>query len=164
MNMLPEISKILLATDLSEDAGVAMRYAISMAEKYNAELTLLHVLPTMKDQVYLNSGFDFTAVYDDNTLKALLDAGAEKAKETVVKLMHKQCTDLIEGSQECSNIALKPIITTGNAVKEITDHAKNCDLVIMGTRGHSKLGGILVGSVAQGVIAKSPTPVLIVRS
>lgn len=162
--MLPEINKILLATDLSEDAGAAMRYAISLSEKYNAELILLHVLPNMKEQLYLNSGFDFAAVYDDKTLKVLLEAGTEKAKETVTDLIHKQCEELVAGKEECAALKLLPVIASGNAVKKITEHAKNCDLVVMGTRGHSKIGGILVGSVAQGVIAKSPTPVLIVRS
>ena len=51
--MLPEVHKILLATDLSDDAGVALRYAISLAEKYNAELIMLHVLPNRKVQGYL---------------------------------------------------------------------------------------------------------------
>ncbi|KAF1075544.1 universal stress protein [Halodesulfovibrio sp. MK-HDV] len=162
--MLPEINKILLATDLSDDAGAALRYAISLSEKYNAELIMLHVLPDMKDQVYLNSGFDFAAVYDDKTLKVLLDAGAEKAKTTVASLMQEQCDELTEGKSQCANIKLTPIISSGSAVKKITEHAKQCDLVVMGTKGHSKIGGILVGSVAQGVIAKSPTPVLIVRS
>ncbi|MCG8533238.1 MAG: universal stress protein [Desulfovibrionales bacterium] len=162
--MLPDIHKILLATDLSDDAGIALRYAISLAEKYNAELVLLHVLPDMKDQVYLNSGFDFAAVYDDKTLKTILEAGASKAKATVLELMEQQCADLTKAKNECANLKLTPVIASGNAVKKITEHAKECDLVVMGTKGHSKIGGILIGSVAQGVIAKSPTPVLVVRS
>jgi len=162
--MLPEINKILLATDLSDDAGVALRYAISLAEKYGSELTLLHVLPDMKDQVSLNSGFDFAAVYDDKTLKVLLEAGAEKAKTTVIELMQKSCDELTEGKAECANLKITPVIQSGNAVRKITDTAKEFDLIVMGTKGHSKIGGILVGSVAQGVIAKSTTPVLIVRS
>ncbi|SIN68689.1 universal stress protein [Halodesulfovibrio marinisediminis] len=162
--MLPEINKILLATDLSEDAAVALRYAISLSEKYDAELILLHVLPEMRDQLYLSSGFDFAAIYDDKTLKVLLEAGAEKAKETVADMMRQQCEEIAEGSEKCAAITMNPIIATGNAVKKILEHAKECDLIVMGTKGHSKIGGILVGSVAQGVIAKSPTPVLIVRS
>lgn len=162
--MLPEIKKILHATDLSEDAERALDYAVSLCEKYNAELILLHVLPDLKDQMYLNSGFDFSAIYDDKTLKVLLEAGADKAKDTVMELMRQSCDDMVEGKELCKNLSITPIIASGNAVKTITEHAKDCDIVVMGTRGHSKLGGILVGSVAQGVIAKSPTPVLIVRS
>lgn len=162
--MLPEIKKILHATDLSEDAAKALQYAVSLSEKYDAELVLLHVLPDMKDQVYRTSGFDFAAVYDDKTLQVLLEAGAEKAKDTVLELMRKNCDELTEGKEACQNINITPVIVSGNAVKLITEHAKDCDIIVMGTKGHSKLGGMLVGSVAQGVIAKSPTPVLIVRS
>jgi nucleotide-binding universal stress UspA family protein len=37
------------------------------------------------------------------------------------------------------------------------------DLIVMGTHGHTSLGNVILGSVATGVIARSPRPVLLVR-
>lgn len=37
------------------------------------------------------------------------------------------------------------------------------DLVVMGSHGHSALGGVVMGSVATGVLARSRTPVLVIR-
>jgi nucleotide-binding universal stress UspA family protein len=37
------------------------------------------------------------------------------------------------------------------------------DLIVMGTHGHSSLGNVVLGSVATGVLARSKTPVLLIR-
>ena len=37
------------------------------------------------------------------------------------------------------------------------------DLIVMGTHGHTSLGNVILGSVATGVIDRSPCPVLLVR-
>ena len=42
--MMPQIKKILYATDLSKNSGFVLRHAISMAKKYGAKITVLHVL------------------------------------------------------------------------------------------------------------------------
>ncbi|MGD8676287.1 MAG: universal stress protein [Desulfobacterales bacterium] len=42
--MIPEINKILYATDLSENARFAFGFAASLAKRYNAQITILHVL------------------------------------------------------------------------------------------------------------------------
>ena len=42
--MTPQIKKILYATDLSKNSAYAYHYAMNMAEKYNAEIVVLHVI------------------------------------------------------------------------------------------------------------------------
>jgi nucleotide-binding universal stress UspA family protein len=42
--MIPEIKKILYATDLSENARYAFGYAASIANRFGARITILHVL------------------------------------------------------------------------------------------------------------------------
>jgi nucleotide-binding universal stress UspA family protein len=42
--MIPEIKKILYATDLSENARHAFGYAVSLANRYDAGITVLHVV------------------------------------------------------------------------------------------------------------------------
>lgn len=42
--MIPEIKKILYATDLSENARYAFRYAIGIANRYDAKISIIHVL------------------------------------------------------------------------------------------------------------------------
>jgi len=45
--MIPKITKILYATDLSANSAVAFCYAVNLAEKHNARMTILHVLDNL---------------------------------------------------------------------------------------------------------------------
>jgi nucleotide-binding universal stress UspA family protein len=38
-----------------------------------------------------------------------------------------------------------------------------CDAIVMGTRGHGKAAGLILGSVARDVIARAPVPVTVVK-
>ena len=53
----------------------------------------------------------------------------------------------------------------GPAAESIASLAdkERVDLVVMGSHGHTALGGLLLGSVATGVLARCRTPVLIIR-
>ena len=46
--MIPEIKKILYSTDLSENSKFAFSYAASLANRYDAAITILHVLKDAK--------------------------------------------------------------------------------------------------------------------
>jgi nucleotide-binding universal stress UspA family protein len=43
-----------------------------------------------------------------------------------------------------------------------TAESEHCDLVVMGTHGHSSLGNVVLGSVATGVLARCKKPVLLI--
>jgi nucleotide-binding universal stress UspA family protein len=52
----------------------------------------------------------------------------------------------------------------GHAAEVIaaTAETERCDLIVMGTHGHSSLGNVVLGSVATGVLARSKKPVLLI--
>ncbi|MCK5070625.1 MAG: universal stress protein, partial [Desulfocapsa sp.] len=62
---------------------------------------------------------------------------------------------------------IKPevVVKVGHPVRQIVNMAKDggFDLIVIGTHGHSMLDELLLGSVARGVVKKSPVPVLTVR-
>ena len=57
-----DIKRILYATDLSENARYAMAYAVSLANTYCAQITILHDFPSMRpvrwSQIYLDDAFN----------------------------------------------------------------------------------------------------------
>ena len=56
--MIPEIQKILYVTDLSENARYAFGYALSMANHYDAKITVIHIVEELSPfaQAYNNMG------------------------------------------------------------------------------------------------------------
>ncbi|MFH1774938.1 MAG: universal stress protein, partial [Methanobacteriota archaeon] len=48
--------------------------------------------------------------------------------------------------------AIRALIEQGDAFKKIMKHAKNCDLIAIGARGHSKIKDIIFGSTAEKVM------------
>ena len=57
------------------------------------------------------------------------------------------------------------LIKHGTPAEVIVETAQelNCDLVVMGTRGHGSIADVFVGSTAKWVVRHSPIPVLIIR-
>ncbi|MCG8533239.1 MAG: universal stress protein [Desulfovibrionales bacterium] len=160
--MLPDVKKILYATDLSNPAKHALGYALSLAQRYDADLILLHAIPDWAHNVTLGSGLDFATIYDETSWLKIKDSVLRKsikhAKERIEDAFKHYKIEL-----EAEGISTTIQVQTGHPVSTILSYAEEVDLIVMGTYGHSQLGNLFAGSVAQGVIAKSPTPVLVVH-
>lgn len=163
--MYHPIQKILYATDLSETARDAMRYAISLAARYEAQMTTLHVIPDLYEEMTLSSGIDMDLYFGMDRWRTLTDdrlSAARKAvKERIDEIyqeMHKEVGDWPSPKDHV-------MIKMGHPVKTIIDTAveEEVGMVVMGTRGHSKFEDLLLGSTANGVIRRCPIPVLVVR-
>lgn len=152
-----KINHILYATDFSENAKHALSYAKSIAEQYNAEVTLLHVI---KDEV---PGFLIFDAGMDRTSKEVADR-LKQQKE----LFEKQKTDIISKIRNNYNeeIGIKEIkVERGHPVKIIANFAEkeNYDLIVMGSKGRNTLEGFLLGDTVRQVITRVKIPVLVVQ-
>lgn len=143
------LKRILLPTDFSEYSGAARDYACSLVEKFNAELHVLHVL---QDLVAMapEPGMAFPPPGD--YLKEL-EASAKLALE-------KLPADGLP-----AGFKVERSLKHGSPFLEIIRYAKEqgIDLIVMGTHGRTGLAHVLLGSVAEKVVRKSPCPVLTVR-
>ena len=77
--MIPEIKKILYPTDLSENARYAFSYAVSLANRYDARITVLHVVEEL-------SSFARSMVEEILGEKRWADRIKEKEAQVVVDL------------------------------------------------------------------------------
>ncbi|UZP67869.1 universal stress protein [Desulfovibrio mangrovi] len=157
--MLPTVKKVLYATDLSPAATHALGFALSVAQKYGAELTVLHVIPELPQEYGLASGFDFTPDFDKEMWESFKKGRETGARTELEKVVREACVKF--GATPVGPEHL--VVRHGRAVEVIVDEARRADLVVMGTQGHGRIGGLLMGSVAQGVLAKCETPVMVVR-
>lgn len=137
---------ILVPTDFHEASAAALNLAVSMAQTFDAKVTLLHVweLPIYPYMDFMLNSAMITRVEDaaTNGLAEALDALRKKLPTAQSKLK----TGLPwEGVLE--------------AIKEL-----GADLVIMGTHGRRGLSRLTLGSVAERVVRVAPVPVLTVHA
>lgn len=153
-------TKILYATDLSETAKKAARYAVNLADTYGAELTVINIVPDSVEELSAGLSYDLTGHYPQDILQKFNTEGIETSKKLISERIHTICHE--EGGKQLEGPV---IVKVGKPVEQILTTATegDFDLVIMGTHGHGLLEDLLLGSVARGVVKKCPVPVLTVR-
>jgi len=164
-SMVPDIRKVLYATDLSQTARHAVRYACSIGHRFGAQVTLLHVIPDLVDELSSGAGINLVDYMDSNAWEQFNENGIQKAREVIAGRIQETSARVKQEIPECPVNADNVQVKIGNPVREIVSTAENgaYDLVIMGTHGHGKFEEAIIGSVASEVIRTSAVPVLVVR-
>ncbi len=144
-----EYDRIMIATDGSESADMALHSGLKLARALNTKVDIVCVVPThpAASMPIGSRMMEWEAPFDimrDEGKKVLTEAAnMAKAKGMDVE------TTLLEG----------------NPADEITGFASanKVDMIVMGTIGRTGLTRFLLGSVAENVVRHSPVEVLVVR-
>jgi nucleotide-binding universal stress UspA family protein len=160
--MIPEIKKILYATDLSENARHAFGYAVSIANRYGAGITFLHVLEDIspfRDSLMIN-------VLGEEKWEELLKENQHKVLEMAKERVKSFCDEVSSEIPACPFITDEIVVKIGHPAEEIMKQvrASDCDLVVMGARGLGPLADRLMGSTSRRVLKRCKKPVLIIRN
>ena len=141
-----EFNRILCPVDFSESSTRALAHAAALARWYDAQLTVLHVVPTFDPmQIQSEVGIPVQIV---NPM----------TREEIVESMRP----FLAGA----GVAPEAHITTeaGDASTTIVDQAltTRADLIVIGTHGRRGFKRLLLGSVTETVLHEAPCPVLTV--
>ena len=141
------VTHILVPTDLSEYADYALDYAIALAQKLQARLTLLYVIH-LTPLAMGDIGVSGLVPYLDE-----METDAQQRMQALLNRVHQ------EGLQG------ETAVVQGVPFQSIVDMAenKNVDMIVMGTHGRTGLTHALMGSVAEKVVRLAPCPVLVTR-
>ncbi|MCF8069818.1 MAG: universal stress protein [Desulfobacterales bacterium] len=161
----PEINKILYATDLSETARFAVNYACSIGDKYNAKVTVLHVVSDILEEFSSEAGIDLAGHVEEKRRRAFNEKSIQAAKTAIHKRIQETSASILKDLPACPLSQSDICVEVGNPVDRIISVAEkgDYDLVVMGAHGHGKLEGVMIGSISSGVIRKCSRPVLVVR-
>ena len=157
--MLPEINKVLYATDLSRNSAFAFRYAMGFAEKQNAEIVILYVLEEISPSTRALLSLYMADSQFMNVMEEKRDM-AEKIKTRLNAFCEKEYRD----APSCPSRVAAIEVTEGYPAEQILKKADelNCDAIIMGTHGKGTLAHTFLGSVAQKVLKRVRKPVFII--
>lgn len=141
--------KILMAVDGSEQSMRAVDVAISLATKYDSLLTALYVIHIpFGESIYPRAVWYKEFIEDINTeTRAWFEDIRSRGKEggISIELTMKETAESIPAQ----------IVKYANEGK--------FDLIVVGSKGKTGLEKLFLGSVAAGVLAYAPCPVLVVR-
>lgn len=165
------IKRILYATDLSENAKHAFAYAVSLANLYEAQLVILHVLTEEADLEEKLVGYVGSEQWEKIRAQQLEDArnaliGKQKQSETIRRVLNHFCNCATQEFDGQGVIKDETLIKSGDPVEQIiaqTDAAA-CDMIVMGSHGQGTLVDKMIGSTAEKVLRRSKVPVMMVRS
>ena len=90
--MMPTIEKILYATDLSPNATYAFGYAASMAHKYGARITILHVLEQISETINVQ----LASIMGQDRWQELQARNQQEAETTIRQRLTDFCGEMKE--------------------------------------------------------------------
>ncbi|MFC6737420.1 universal stress protein, partial [Halolamina salina] len=131
--------QILIGVDGSEESERAARYALELASHVDASVTALHVVE--------GSALDLAAGSDEET-----------------ELRRERAAVLAEVERIADEVGhpIEDELTEGDPATQLTEHAADADLVVVGRQGISGVKRRLLGGVTEQVLHHSETPVLVV--
>lgn len=129
--------RLLVATDLSDPAGLALRRAARLSAELDGLLTAVHVLPA---EFLAGPGVDVVEM-----ARACLGA----------------CLD-----RHIGTAPVEAVVRQGGVVEEIVAEAteRDADLLVVGAHGEHGRAGSLLGSTPENLLRVSEVPVLVVRA
>jgi nucleotide-binding universal stress UspA family protein len=144
-----EVTTLLVPTDFSSHAGLALVHARELAALYDASIDLLHVIEEQLHPAFYNVGV--TSIYD------LQPDIEEKAARELKRFFEKADGPAVPVAYHVGH---------GHAAREIVTFAteNRTSLVVMATHGLRGLEHFLLGSVADKVVRRAPAPVFTLKS
>lgn len=135
------MKRILVGVDGSEGSEHALNKAISVIDEFG-ELFLLAVIPSQSNEIFL-----------DSKMLNKLKVKAEVIIEEMISNIGKH------------SFNITVMVEEGDPSAKIIDLANKLgvDLIVLGSKGSSKLGRYLIGSVANRVVQYAHKPVMVVR-
>ena len=158
--MLPDVKKILYASDIDKGSRPAFRAAVSLCGHYHSEITYLHVIEPLS----ASAQSIVQTMINDSDLNELHDQSLVNLKATIQERIERFCESELEQNEVLTEGAINSRVEEGTPWKSILRVADeiDADVIVMGTRTHSAMGQFLLGSTANKVMHNSKRPVLIV--
>jgi nucleotide-binding universal stress UspA family protein len=158
--MIPEIKKILYATDLTPNSAYAFRYAINSAKKHNASIVILHVFEGLSPSAQVMVETYLDPALQKIILEEKIDHTMDRIRNRLNAFFKKELkedpegADIVESIEVCQGFPEEEILRKSDEF--------NCDIIVMGTHGKGLIKNTFLGSTARRVLRRMRKPVFII--
>jgi nucleotide-binding universal stress UspA family protein len=153
--MIPQIKKILYATDLSKNSSYAFLFATDMARRHGAKIAILHVIERIPPYAEVYTGITYEM--------------ERKQQEETVEDLKKHLQDFCKKAEAqigppCVALVSNILVPLGHPPEKILNAAEEegCDVIVLGTHGKGFLAHTFLGSVSSAVLHRTRKPVFII--
>ena len=138
------LERVLLATDFSPVSELALRYSLTIARRNHSRMFLAHIVRPEAYQV-------------------LAPEARQRALDEAWREAHRHMTDLLIAGH-LDGVEHQVVVEQGEIWEVLARLTQDLriDLLVVGTHGRSRLGKLLLGSVAETIFRQSTCPVLMV--
>ena len=146
------ISSILWPTDGSESSSIALQAAVEIAQKFNADLYALQIVPPVPPLAVGASGYTPVAIHGFDVplyQQELFKSTENQLSQTVTEKI----------PDEIKVISEVKVGYPADVIREFAQE-KNIDLIVMATHGRTGLSRLMIGSVTEKTIRESNIPTL----
>jgi nucleotide-binding universal stress UspA family protein len=139
-------ARVVVGSDGSELSAAAIGEAFAQADARGLDLTVVQ------------------AWYLDTTTGGLAALSVESVRREVAQAEQAVAAEAVAGWREkYPDVRVHVHVLQGHPVQAVVEHSKGAELVVVGSRGRGGFGGLLLGSVSQGVLHHAHCPVMVVH-
>jgi nucleotide-binding universal stress UspA family protein len=159
------LRRVLLVIDTSECSQRAVKYVGHFPLPSNVEVQVMHVLPPIPQPIVFVeptiSGSEFIP-----PLRSPVEIEADTARQAEEEKQGQALLARAVKSLKATGLKANSVLRRGDAATEIIEYVKvnQIDLIVAGSRGLSRIRGLLMGSVSRKLVHYSGCSVLIVKS
>jgi nucleotide-binding universal stress UspA family protein len=153
--MIPQIKKILYATDLSKNSSYAFLFATDMARRHDAKIVILHAVESIPPyaEAYMGTTYEIERKQQEETVEEIKKHLGEFCERAEAQI-----------GPPCVSLVSKILVPRGHPPEEILNAANEeaCDVVVLGTHGKGFLAHTFLGSVSSAVLHRTRKPIFII--
>jgi len=146
----PDSGPVVVGVDNSPHSDTALEYAFAYADRHGLPLLAVHVYPP--DYVYPMTPYPMPAYRAE-----------EERSRIRVEALRTVEHGLGKWTEKYPHVVVRADVAEGGAAEKLVEASRTASLLVVGTRGHGGLAGMLLGSVSHAVLRHAHSPVVIAR-
>jgi nucleotide-binding universal stress UspA family protein len=159
--MIPKIENILYTTGLGSGTPYVFRYALSLAQKYDAKIHIIHGHEPMSPSAQSMADLYMFQEKAEDVFERTVAEIEKSIIDRLERLCAKETASDPRGRERVAGITITKLPPKQAILEEAKQ--RNADLIVMGSHRHSVLADAMLGTTTLKILHSSTIPVLVVR-